>query len=94
VTDDASFEEVGDWIRLFQENAEKDAILVLVGNKTDLIEERRVTEEAAKTWAEGPCLLRRFREDRRERRPPLRRGCGAARPENDDGLPRDAGGRG
>jgi small GTP-binding protein len=57
VTDEASFEEVGDWIRLFQENAEKDAILVLVGNKTDLVEERRVTEQAAKTWADGAGLV-------------------------------------
>jgi small GTP-binding protein len=51
VTDSTSFEEVSDWIRLFQENAEKGAILVLVGNKNDLIEERQVTEEAAKLWA-------------------------------------------
>jgi GTPase SAR1 family protein len=33
----------GDWIRLVQENAEKDAIIVLVGNQTDLAEDRKFT---------------------------------------------------
>jgi small GTP-binding protein len=57
VTDSTSFDEVGDWIRLFQENAEKDAIIVIVGNKNDLIEERQVTEGTAKTWAEAHSLV-------------------------------------
>jgi small GTP-binding protein len=57
VTDSSSFDEVGGWIRLFEENAEKDAVIVIVGNKNDLIEERQVTEGTAKTWAEAHSLV-------------------------------------
>jgi small GTP-binding protein len=57
VTDSASFDEAGDWIRLFRENAEKDAVVVIVGNKNDLIEDRQVTEAAAKAWAEEKGLV-------------------------------------
>jgi small GTP-binding protein len=53
VTDAASFTEAGAWTRLFQESAETDAVVVLVGNKADVAGERRVAEDAAREWVGG-----------------------------------------
>jgi GTPase SAR1 family protein len=57
VTEKTSFDEVSDWIRLFRENAEKGAIIVLVGNKNDLAGERHVSEATAKAWVENAALV-------------------------------------
>jgi small GTP-binding protein len=51
VSDQESFDDLSDWMRLFRDNAEQDAVLVIAGNKVDLIENRVVTEEAAKQFA-------------------------------------------
>jgi small GTP-binding protein len=51
VSDKESFGDIADWIRLFQDNAEKTAVLVLAGNKVDLIEQRTVTGDEARAFA-------------------------------------------
>jgi GTPase SAR1 family protein len=49
VADESSFEDAPEFVRrLFQDNAEKDATVVVGGNTTDLVEERTVTEVAAR----------------------------------------------
>jgi small GTP-binding protein len=49
----ASFEHLDDWVASFRSSNSDSALLFLVGNKTDLIEQRTVTEEEAKEWAES-----------------------------------------
>ena len=42
-----TFESIESWIKLFNDYRRTDAIVVLVGNKLDLREERKVTHEKA-----------------------------------------------
>ena len=51
VTNRQSFVNVGNWLREIQAGASKSIAIVLVGNKTDLIEERKVAPEEAEALA-------------------------------------------
>ena len=44
-----SFESIDRWINNFKEKADEDAVILLIGNKSDLTEERQVDTEEAKS---------------------------------------------
>ncbi|OHT08998.1 Ras-related protein RABF2b [Tritrichomonas foetus] len=46
-----TFENMQSWIEKFTEIAGSEAIIVIVGNKTDLVDDIVVSEEQAQTWA-------------------------------------------
>ena len=48
-----SFENIGKWMKQIKENAAEDVIILLVGNKCDLNENRAVSYEEAKALAES-----------------------------------------
>jgi small GTP-binding protein len=52
VSNRASFEHLDDWVVSFRNSNSDSALLFLVGNKADLVEQRTVTEEEARKWAE------------------------------------------
>ncbi|KAH0792294.1 small GTP-binding protein [Histomonas meleagridis] len=52
VTEANSFETLNIWVKQFRENALENAPLYLVGNKIDLIDQRSITEEKAKNYAD------------------------------------------
>lgn len=51
-TDMASFEHLQDWISVFVENANRDAIVIVACNKDDCTSEHEVTVSQAQTWAD------------------------------------------
>ncbi len=52
ITNRSSFEQLQNyWFKEIEENSLSDAILVIVGNKSDLYEEEKVTDEEAKEYA-------------------------------------------
>ena len=51
ITDKRSFEHIGNWLNMANKNAPEDAVYFLVGNKTDLDDERKVSTEKAKQYA-------------------------------------------
>jgi small GTP-binding protein len=48
-----SFEHLDDWVTSFRSSSSDRAILFLVGNKSDLAENRMISEEEAKEWADN-----------------------------------------
>lgn len=48
LTDKSTFNNVDEWIKSIKENADSTAEMVIIGNKTDLKEERVVSEEDSK----------------------------------------------
>lgn len=52
VTNNYSFESINHWYKDLTQLAEPNVKIVLVGNKTDLSEERVVKESKARKWAE------------------------------------------
>ena len=46
-----TFESVPTWLREVREGSEEDIIIMLIGNKLDLTEERQVPQEIATTYA-------------------------------------------
>ncbi|CAO1620745.1 unnamed protein product [Parajaminaea phylloscopi] len=61
VTHRPSFTSAKTWLRDVREHAEEDACVVLVGNRSDLVEEeperRKVTEQEARDWAKEEGIL-------------------------------------
>jgi Rab family protein len=51
VTNSTSFANVKNWLESIQENADKDIIKMLVGNKIDLEDDRKIMEEEARELA-------------------------------------------
>ena len=51
ITKDVSFENVEKWVAELKENAAADITMMLVGNKTDLAQQRLVTTEQGKEYA-------------------------------------------
>lgn len=51
ITDPASFERAKSWARVLKDEGSKGVIVVIVGNKYDLAEKRRVEEEDVKAFA-------------------------------------------
>lgn len=50
ITDEKSFKSINDWIEECKNNAfNEDLLIILVGNKTDLKEDRKITEEDGKS---------------------------------------------
>lgn len=56
-TSPESFEKAKYWIGELQKNESSRPVMVLVGNKTDLAEERQVTEEEARAFADSQNML-------------------------------------
>lgn len=52
ITDRKSFESIGKWMKQIKENAANDVLLVLVGNKNDLENQRVVSKEEGEKLAE------------------------------------------
>ena len=57
ITVKSSFESVQDWINECRTNGNAEAVLVLVGNKTDLSSKRVVTREEAEAFAKKSNML-------------------------------------
>lgn len=57
VTSPESFEKAKYWISELQKNESSRPVMVLVGNKTDLAEQREVTEEEARAFADSQNML-------------------------------------
>ena len=53
ITDRASFENLNAWLTEIKNNAEKDTGIILVGTNCDLEEERKVTYQEGKDFAES-----------------------------------------
>ena len=53
ITKDVSFENVEKWLAELKENATADITMMLVGNKTDLANQRLVSTEQGKAYAES-----------------------------------------
>lgn len=51
VTDLETFDTIDDWVGLFRQNSQPNAIIYLAGNKCDLIDERQVTYDKAQKYA-------------------------------------------
>jgi small GTP-binding protein len=49
----ASFDHLDDWVESFRNSSSDRALLFLVGNKCDLADDRKVTEDEAREWAEA-----------------------------------------
>lgn len=56
VTHRPSFVNAQSWLKDVRDHAEEDAVVILVGNRVDLVEEdpskRKVKEDEAKSWAQ------------------------------------------
>lgn len=57
ITQSSTFESVSRWLNDIRSNAEKDVIIMLVGNKSDLTDMRSVSEEEAIGFAKVNQLL-------------------------------------
>ena len=52
ITRKSTFENIDNWLIDLRTNADKDILILLIGNKSDLIDNREITEEEARTKAE------------------------------------------
>jgi Ras-related protein Rab-11A len=57
VTYSKSFASVRDWLQCFREQADPQAAIILIGNKTDCAERREVSFEEGKSYAESEHML-------------------------------------
>jgi Ras-related protein Rab-5C len=57
ITDRRSYESAKTWVEELRQKGEESCVIALVGNKADLIEERRVQTEDAEVYAEENDLL-------------------------------------
>ncbi|OAY46538.1 ras-related protein RABA6a [Manihot esculenta] len=59
ITRRATFENVGKWLKELREFGNSDIVVILVGNKSDLVNSRQVGEEEGKKLAEkqGLCFM-------------------------------------
>ena len=51
VTNEQSFENVRNWVQSINDNADKDIVKILVGNKIDLEDDRKITFEQGQELA-------------------------------------------
>ena len=52
VTEQQTFNNVKNWVESIEQHADKRAARILVGNKVDLVDERKVTREEAEQMAQ------------------------------------------
>ena len=52
ITRKATFDNIDNWLIDLRTNADKDILILLIGNKSDLIDTREISEEEARTKAE------------------------------------------
>ena len=52
ITNAESFQKAKHWVSELQKNASGNIVIILVGNKSDLTEQREVTEETGREYAE------------------------------------------
>jgi small GTP-binding protein len=52
ITNDQSFDELGNWLQDLQQLSNPNAVILLVGNKTDLEDQRKVGGEQARDFAD------------------------------------------
>ena len=52
ITRKSTFENIDNWLIDLRTNADKDILILLIGNKSDLIDTREINEEEARTKAE------------------------------------------
>eukprot|EP00878_Enallax_costatus_P007915 GHUV01008280.1.p1 GENE.GHUV01008280.1~~GHUV01008280.1.p1 ORF type:complete len:140 (+),score=38.59 GHUV01008280.1:1343-1762(+) len=57
ITNPESFEKAKYWIGELQKNASGSIVMVLVGNKTDLSEQREISTEEARAFADSQNML-------------------------------------
>ena len=57
ITQSSSFDSVSKWLKDIRDNTEKDAIIMLIGNKNDLEDKRTVLAEEAIKYAKTEQLL-------------------------------------
>ena len=56
LTDRVSFESVHRWMTQINTLSPKDVLVILVGNKSDLAQERKISEEEARALAQNFCI--------------------------------------
>ena len=56
VTNEKSFHNISKWMRKIEENANEDVEKILVANKCDLEEKRKVTRERGEMLAQNHCI--------------------------------------
>ena len=56
ITSKDSFAKAKYWVKELQKNASEDIVIVLVGNKSDMADDREVTTEEAKEYAEENAM--------------------------------------
>ncbi len=52
ITNLKSFQSIDNWLKRIQENAYEDVPIILVGNKADLVSDRKVTKEQGQKKAD------------------------------------------
>ncbi|KJE92475.1 GTP-binding protein rab11, variant 2 [Capsaspora owczarzaki ATCC 30864] len=52
ITDEQTFDDIKSWVKELQHNVDSDIVLVLVGNKSDMASQRKVSGETAAIYAE------------------------------------------
>jgi len=58
VTDQVSFNDITKfWMGEVEQYAEKDALLILIGNKSDMADHRKVTAEEVKSYCNGKKMI-------------------------------------
>ena len=51
ITSRSSFDNALDWLTRLKENAQEDIVILLIGNKTDLVDKREVTTQEGAAFA-------------------------------------------
>jgi small GTP-binding protein len=57
LTSPESFASVEDWLKDLREVARTDVVVVLIGNKSDLVEKRQITRDVAQEFADKNTML-------------------------------------
>ncbi len=60
VTREETFNNLGNWLTVIRENADKNVIVYLIGNKSDLSDKRKVTYEQAINFAKEKNIQKVF----------------------------------
>lgn len=57
ITDKKSFESIEDWLEIVKRNCPPNVTMMLIGNKSDLEEERKVSIEMAQAYADQHKMI-------------------------------------
>eukprot|EP00928_Gymnodinium_smaydae_P047702 TRINITY_DN31851_c0_g1_i1.p1 TRINITY_DN31851_c0_g1~~TRINITY_DN31851_c0_g1_i1.p1 ORF type:complete len:213 (-),score=38.19 TRINITY_DN31851_c0_g1_i1:97-735(-) len=57
ITSEASYGHLAEWLQDAQDQASEDIVIMIVGNKCDLADQRKVTFDRANTWAQDHNLM-------------------------------------